>query len=146
MKISFLCQVLHWKWRAAIVVLTNHHCMFKQWCYAIAFLNRSLTCLDRLHGRIIYLKNFFSCHVTCGILVPWPESEPTPPTFEAQSLNHWTTGEVPRKIIFDKPAFFTYKNKAISQWTLQLGHYLPFLGIHFIPQRDVMYYCLNLVL
>ena len=30
-----------------------------------------------------------------GILVPSPGFEPVPPAVEAQSLNHWTTGEVP---------------------------------------------------
>ena len=39
---------------------------------------------------------FFWLHSTaCGILVPWPGIEPLPPAVEAQSLNHWTTGEVP---------------------------------------------------
>ena len=28
------------------------------------------------------------------LLVPWPGIEPTPPTGEAWSLNHWTTREV----------------------------------------------------
>ena len=31
----------------------------------------------------------------CGILVPRPGIEPMPPAVEAQSLNHWTTREVP---------------------------------------------------
>ena len=31
----------------------------------------------------------------CGILVPRPGIEPTPPALEAQSLNHWTAREVP---------------------------------------------------
>ena len=30
----------------------------------------------------------------CRILLPWPEIEPTPPTVEAWSLNHWITREV----------------------------------------------------
>ena len=33
---------------------------------------------------------FWLCHKAYGILVPWPEIEPTPPALEAQSLNHWT--------------------------------------------------------
>ena len=28
-------------------------------------------------------------------IVPWPEIKPVPPAVEAQSLNHWTTREVP---------------------------------------------------
>ena len=35
------------------------------------------------------------CHVACGILVPQPGIEPMPPEVEGQSLNHWTTMEVP---------------------------------------------------
>ena len=31
----------------------------------------------------------------CGILAPRPGMEPVPPAVEAQSLNHWTTREVP---------------------------------------------------
>lgn len=138
---SFFYRALHWKWRAAIVVLTYHHCMLKQWCYAIGLLNRSFKCIGRLHGRIIYFLTFLSMPCECGVLVPDQRASPHP-----LPLKHWTTRGVPRKITFDKLGFFTYKNKAISQWTLQLGHYLPFLGIHFIPQRDVIYYCLNLVL
>ena len=34
--------------------------------------------------------------VACGILVPQPGTKPAPPAVEAQSLNHWTTREVPR--------------------------------------------------
>ena len=32
--------------------------------------------------------------MACGIPVPWPEIEPTPPALEASSLNHWTAREV----------------------------------------------------
>ena len=31
----------------------------------------------------------------CGILVPASGIKPTPPAWEAQNLNHWTTREVP---------------------------------------------------
>ena len=33
--------------------------------------------------------------MACGILVPWPGIKPAPLALEAQSLNHWTTREVP---------------------------------------------------
>ena len=39
---------------------------------------------------------FFFCCVECGILVPWPGIELTPPALEAWSLNHLTVREVPR--------------------------------------------------
>ena len=35
------------------------------------------------------------CSVAYGILVPWPGIEPMPPAVEVQSLNHWTSKEVP---------------------------------------------------
>ena len=34
------------------------------------------------------------CQEACRILLPWPGTEPMPPTLGVQSLNHWTTGEV----------------------------------------------------
>ena len=45
-------------------------------------------------GSLCIHALFFG-HATCRILVPWPWMEPVPPTAEAQSLNHWTTREVP---------------------------------------------------
>ena len=35
------------------------------------------------------------CCVACRILVPWPDIELAPPAVEVQSLNHWTSREVP---------------------------------------------------
>ena len=37
---------------------------------------------------------FWPHQAACGILVPWPGIEPTPPALEVRSLNHWTTREV----------------------------------------------------
>ena len=42
------------------------------------------------------IKNNFSFgSMACGILVPQPGIKPVPLAMEAQSLNHWTTREVP---------------------------------------------------
>ena len=41
---------------------------------------------------------FFFRERTCGILVPQPGIKPVPPV-ETQSLNYWTTSEVPRGAI-----------------------------------------------
>ena len=43
---------------------------------------------------------FWLCPMACGILVPQPWITPMPPTLEAQSLNHWTTWEVPGILSF----------------------------------------------
>ena len=47
-------------------------------------------------STIIFASTFFffwPCHAACGILVPQPGIEPTPPALEAQSLNNWTPGK-----------------------------------------------------
>ena len=36
----------------------------------------------------------------CGILVPQPGIEPTPPALEVWSLNHWTAREAPRMVFY----------------------------------------------
>ena len=42
---------------------------------------------------------FFWPHcVARRILVPWPGIKPVPPAVEVQSLNHWTTREVPENV------------------------------------------------
>ena len=41
---------------------------------------------------------FWPCYA-CGILVPWPGIEPSPPAAEAWSLNHWTVREVPQSTL-----------------------------------------------
>ena len=38
---------------------------------------------------------FWSHCAACGILVPQPGIEPTPPTVEVWSPNHWTPRELP---------------------------------------------------
>ena len=42
-----------------------------------------------------YLISFWPLHGAYRILVPWPGIEHMTPAVEAQSLNHWTTKEVP---------------------------------------------------
>ena len=45
--------------------------------------------------------------MACGILVPQPGMEPAPPAVEVQSLNHWTTREVPDFIVFKCISYMT---------------------------------------
>ena len=42
-------------------------------------------------------KFFFLCphNLAWGILLPQPVIEPTPPTAEAWTVNHWTSREIP---------------------------------------------------
>ena len=42
---------------------------------------------------------FWPHHTACGILIPRPGIDPTPPAVEAPSLNHWTTRDVPKLLV-----------------------------------------------
>ena len=42
-----------------------------------------------------FSSTFWTHHLACEILVPQPGIELLPPAVKAQSLNHWTTSEVP---------------------------------------------------
>ena len=44
---------------------------------------------------VLFLFFFLPYHLAYGILVPQPGIEPMPPDLGAQSLNHWTTKEIP---------------------------------------------------
>ena len=47
-----------------------------------------------------FFLNFWLHNTACGILVPRPGIKPTCPALEAQSLNHWTTREIPSPCLF----------------------------------------------
>ena len=56
-----------------------------------------------LHQVLVATCGIFSCAMrplSCAMwgLVPRPGIEPAPPALEAQSLSHWTTGEIPNLI------------------------------------------------
>ena len=49
----------------------------------------------------LFLGGWRGLHLkACGMLVPWLGIKPAPPALEAQSLNHWTTREVPSSFAF----------------------------------------------
>ena len=55
------------------------------------------------------VEKIFVCDlhpIAYGILVPQPGIEPRPPALEVQGLNHWTSGEVPRKRGFFKKRMY----------------------------------------
>ena len=56
---------------------------------------------DRQGVELVHYQPFEICVVCgCGTLVPQPGIKPEPPVVEVQSLNHWTTREVPGGISF----------------------------------------------
>ena len=57
---------------------------------------------------IIIIIILFFGRVARGILVPQPGIEPVPPAVEVQSLNHWTTREVPHYCFFFFFNFWVY--------------------------------------
>ena len=50
---------------------------------------------------IFILFIYWPCCVACGILVPWPGTEPVSPAVEVPSPNAWTTWEVPLEHLCD---------------------------------------------
>ena len=80
------------------------------WCLLFVLMERPslpLICLfPILTVRFLLVaKQLCVCvsvlHVACGILVPQPGIKPEScPAVEAQSLNRWTTREIPKQIIF----------------------------------------------
>ena len=77
------------------------------WCVCVC------VCVCVSGGPIhLFNKNFFfswpRC-VACGILVPQPGIKPVPPAVEVQSLNHWTTREVPQQTLSDSDAVPIFK-------------------------------------
>ena len=56
---------------------------------------------------------FWLRYKACGMLVPQPGVEPAPPAVEAQSLNHWTTREVPPQGVFVDKLLLPHKLSAM---------------------------------
>ena len=50
-----------------------------------------------IHGADINFFWFWPHHVACGILAPWPETEPVHPAVNVQNPNHWTAKEFPQR-------------------------------------------------
>ena len=69
-------------------------------------LSHSVAWLPRdISPRVFTVFFFFWLRcVACGILVPRPGIKPVPHAVEVQSLNHWTTREVPPPHVFNPPA------------------------------------------
>ena len=45
---------------------------------------------------MVFFFFFWPHYVACGMLVPQPGVKLAPSAVEAQSLNHWASGEVPK--------------------------------------------------
>ena len=58
--------------------------------------------------------------MACGILVPWPGIKPVPPAMEAQSLNHWTTREVPNLSVLISNMVTIHKYNLLSKSTVEI--------------------------
>ena len=65
-----------------------------------SLLCHSAYSLDFLSLPSFFFLIFWLPCMACGILVPQPGMELSAPALEAQSLNHWTAGEVCLPSIF----------------------------------------------
>ena len=65
-------------------------------------------------------------------LVPWPGTEPGPPSLGAWSLNHWTTREVPVLTIFKVSNLVVF-----STFTKLCSHHLYPVSELFITQNKI---------
>ena len=78
------------------------------WVYS--FLIAAVTNYHKLSGSVedtfLFFLIFWPHHAACGILVPRPGIEPTPPAVEARSPNHWTAREAPRRHNSKKNFFY----------------------------------------
>ena len=79
----------------------------------------------------LLLFYFIFGHAECGILVSQPGIEPLPLVVKAQSLNHWTTREVPKLksiicFVFVQISSLTCSNKMC--WSLALSPLLLLLS------------------
>ena len=78
-------------------------------------------------------------HAACGTLVPWPGIEPTLPAVEVQSLNHWTTRDVPIWCSIRSSPCFSFK---ASSYEVNAG--LPAQNrTVFNPDPSWVIYCVN---
>ena len=61
---------------------------------------------------------YWSCCMTCGILVPGLGMETMPPTSEAWNCNHWTTREIPKFLFYfsEVPRKFTRFKSWLWKW------------------------------
>ena len=73
------------------------------WFYYLIFISW-LSSLDKSFSSFSLIKKknfiFWPQHVACGVLVPQLQIEPVSPALEAQSVNHWTSREVPSYFLF----------------------------------------------
>ena len=76
----------------------------------------------------LILFYFLPSHVGSRIFVPQPRMKPVLPAVEAQSLNHWTSQEV--------PFFFLIFNKEMF---LEIFCYLVVIVTYFISNLSVKY-------
>ena len=68
-------------------------------CWPVCVYIYSLSSLPHLWTFLIFsfylFVHIWPRHTGCWILVPQPGIKAMPPTLEAQSLNYWTTREIP---------------------------------------------------
>ena len=91
-----------------------------------------------VYGSTPFFFSFWLHCTACGILVPQPGIKPAPPALEAQSLNHWTTREIPGSTPFCLSIYPLLDICVVSTawllWTVLLSIYVypcfQFFGVY----------------
>ena len=81
---------------APIVQESTVHQLYHHLIEPLWRLNEIIYTVSTIQHILFQMSLFFFLGAACRILVPWPGIKPVPPAMEAQSLNHWTTREVPQ--------------------------------------------------
>ena len=74
----------------------------------------------------------------CRILVPQPGMEPLPPTLGAQTLNHWTTREVPTNLEIFALMCVCWSLSPVQLFETPMDCSVPGSSVHGILQARIL--------
>ena len=74
------------------------------------------------------------CHAACGILVPQSAIKSMPTTLEVQSLNHWTTRQVPKEGFLCE---YVQEGIAAKRFLAVASSKSPVFGRHWIKSLQI---------
>ena len=84
------------------------------------------------------LEDFALCW-PLRILVPQPGIDPVTPALGAQSLNHWTTGEVPLKIHLTRQLLFSYFREVFPSSASDTNMLRTLKSVKIPKERSICY-------
>ena len=107
LSIFFFCCLCPWCHTQEIIAKPMQHIWFKKKNICLfGCTGSSLPCV----GSLVALCRLLSCSMQD--LVPWPGIKPQPLALEAQSLNCWTSREIPRHLTFTYSCHFSFPHRS----------------------------------